>query len=72
VSDPANGAGIPEQAMPAANLPHTDAVHDVVVEDSGSFTVARCTCGWYTPARRSRPLARGEATDHLRLHGLFH
>ncbi len=70
VSDPANAAGIPEQAPPST-AESLAAGHEVVVEDGGPFTVARCTCGWYTPARRSRPLARGEAADHLRLHGLL-
>jgi hypothetical protein len=70
VSDPANGASIPDQAPPSADE-SLAAVHEVAVEDNGPFTVARCSCGWYTPARRSRPLARGEAADHLRLHGLL-
>ncbi|MET0741189.1 MAG: hypothetical protein ABWZ26_06505 [Candidatus Nanopelagicales bacterium] len=69
MSDPAKGAAIPEQAPPDPGEPLAE-VHEVVVVDNGPFTVARCTCGWYTPARRSRPLARSEAADHLRLYGL--
>jgi hypothetical protein len=43
--------------------------HEVEVADQGSFTVARCSCGWRSYARRSRSLARSEGQDHLTLHG---
>jgi hypothetical protein len=43
--------------------------HDVTVADEGSFTVARCTCGWRSYARRSRQRARSEAADHTLLYG---
>nr|WP_307819010.1 hypothetical protein [Streptomyces sabulosicollis] len=32
--------------------------------ERGSFSVARCTCGWYGPARRARALARDDAAAH--------
>jgi hypothetical protein len=40
--------------------------HQVTVTEKGSFCTARCTCGWYAPARRSREKARRDADDHLR------
>jgi hypothetical protein len=39
-----------------------------VVGDEAAFTVARCTCGWRSYARRSRNLARREADDHTLLY----
>lgn len=42
--------------------------HRVLVSDEGSFTVARCSCGWRSYARRSRGRARAEGEDHTRLH----
>ncbi len=45
-------------------------VHLTEVTDEGQFSVARCSCGWRSYARRSRPRARSEAKDHLILHGL--
>ena len=47
---------------------HDYGQHDVRVEDQGSFTVARCTCGWRSYARRSRDLARREGNDHALLY----
>jgi hypothetical protein len=39
--------------------------HRVVQIERGPFTVAVCRgCGWESIARRSRPLARSEGTDH--------
>jgi hypothetical protein len=43
--------------------------HDVTVADEGSFTVARCACGWRSYARRSRQRARAEGADHTLLYG---
>jgi len=43
--------------------------HDVSVADEGSFTVARCSCGWRSYARRSRQRARSEGADHGLLYG---
>ncbi len=39
--------------------------HRVAISERGSFCFATCTCGWFSPARRSRDLARREADDHL-------
>ncbi|KAB8158337.1 hypothetical protein FH609_010995 [Streptomyces sp. 3MP-14] len=39
--------------------------HRVELFERGPFLAARCSCGWYGPARRSRPLARDEAAGHL-------
>lgn len=35
------------------------------IVDKGSFTAARCECGWRGPARRSRKRAREDAAAHL-------
>ncbi len=37
----------------------------VAVVDKGSFSHARCECGWRGPARRSRKKARTDAAEHL-------
>ncbi|MER7707594.1 hypothetical protein ABTX81_32435 [Kitasatospora sp. NPDC097605] len=39
--------------------------HRVAISERGSFCYATCSCGWYSPARRSRDLTRREAEDHL-------
>ncbi|WP_377270561.1 hypothetical protein [Peterkaempfera sp. SMS 1(5)a] len=39
-------------------------VHHVDVTETGSFCTARCSCGWYAPARRSRDRARRDAAEH--------
>ncbi|MCC3777771.1 hypothetical protein [Streptomyces sp. UNOB3_S3] len=39
--------------------------HIISTSERGSFCTARCTCGWYGPARRARSLARADAEDHL-------
>ena len=37
-----------------------------VIEDRGSFSHAVCrVCGWAGPGRRSRQVARGDATQHV-------
>jgi hypothetical protein len=46
----------------------TTVAHETEIADDGAFTVARCSCGWRSYARRSRPLARAEAADHKLLH----
>lgn len=51
------GGGVHEQS---ATGPH----HTTTME-RGSFALARCTCGWSGPARRSRDRARTDATDHV-------
>jgi hypothetical protein len=42
-----------------------DGGHRVTLTERGPFLAPRCSCGWYGPARRSRPLARKEAEAHL-------
>lgn len=39
--------------------------HDATTIERGSFCLARCTCGWSGPARRSRDRARTDAAEHL-------
>ncbi|MFI6447868.1 hypothetical protein [Kitasatospora sp. NPDC050543] len=43
--------------------------HRVEISERGSFCFARCSCGWYSPARRSRDLARREGAAHLAASG---
>ncbi|MFB9516813.1 hypothetical protein [Streptomyces purpureus] len=40
------------------------AVHRTTTVERGSFCMARCSCGWSGPARRSRDRARTDATGH--------
>ncbi|MFB7517553.1 hypothetical protein [Streptomyces sp. NPDC056144] len=40
--------------------------HTTTTTERGSFALARCSCGWIGPARRSRERARTDATEHLR------
>ncbi|MFY0516169.1 hypothetical protein ACOMD4_38150 [Streptomyces anulatus] len=39
--------------------------HSATTIERGSFCLARCTCGWSGPARRSRDRARTDAAEHL-------
>ncbi|MEV7022296.1 hypothetical protein [Kitasatospora sp. NPDC093558] len=48
-------------AEPGTRMPE----HHVAISERGSFAYAVCSCGWYSPARRSRDLARREGADHL-------
>ncbi|MEV7545569.1 hypothetical protein [Streptomyces sp. NPDC089915] len=38
--------------------------HTTSTAERGSFCLAVCSCGWTGPARRSRDLARKDATRH--------
>ncbi|MEU3726116.1 hypothetical protein [Streptomyces sp. NPDC031705] len=38
--------------------------HSTGTAERGSFCLAVCSCGWTGPARRSRDLARRDATRH--------
>ncbi|MGK5530114.1 hypothetical protein [Streptomyces sp. URMC 129] len=51
-----------EEPLPPAT---TTGEHHVTLTERGPFMAPRCTCGWYGPARRSRPLARSEAAAHM-------
>ncbi|MEU7135385.1 hypothetical protein [Streptomyces sp. NPDC046261] len=39
--------------------------HSTTTNERGSFCTARCSCGWYGPARRARSLAREDAENHV-------
>ncbi|GHB67036.1 hypothetical protein GCM10010331_63670 [Streptomyces xanthochromogenes] len=39
-------------------------LHQTTITERGSFAVARCSCGWTGPARRSRDRARTDAEFH--------
>ena len=39
--------------------------HQPYITEAGSFTTARCGCGWFAPARRSRDKARRDVDKHL-------
>ncbi|MER5974004.1 hypothetical protein ABT112_30545 [Streptomyces sp. NPDC002055] len=41
-----------------------DERHDTRTVERGSFSIARCSCGWSGPARRARALAREDAAGH--------
>ncbi|MFE5126067.1 hypothetical protein [Streptomyces sp. NPDC056669] len=36
----------------------------ITTMERGSFSIARCTCGWSGPARRARATARDDAAAH--------
>ncbi|MHC5701122.1 MULTISPECIES: hypothetical protein [Streptomyces] len=38
--------------------------HHTTTVERGSFALARCSCGWTGPARRSRERARTDARAH--------
>ncbi|MFF3289448.1 hypothetical protein [Streptomyces sp. NPDC003023] len=50
------------QQDPAAGEPAT---HQTTTVERGSFAIARCSCGWSGPARRSRDRARTDARSHI-------
>ncbi|MER7772184.1 hypothetical protein [Kitasatospora sp. NPDC096140] len=52
-------------AAPGTRMPE----HRVAISERGSFAYATCSCGWYSPARRSRDLARREGAGHLAENG---
>ncbi|WP_175408928.1 hypothetical protein [Streptomyces sp. TRM64462] len=39
--------------------------HRTTTTERGAFALARCSCGWAGPARRSRERARTDAAEHL-------
>ncbi|MFF8814119.1 hypothetical protein [Streptomyces pactum] len=49
---------------PRPGEPQDDPRHRTTTVEKGSFATARCTCGWYGPARRARSLARADALGH--------
>ncbi|MFE9852309.1 hypothetical protein ACFYPN_26430 [Streptomyces sp. NPDC005576] len=54
---PSGTASLSEPVPPAQN-------HAASTIERGSFCIARCSCGWSGPARRSRDLARTDAERH--------
>ncbi|MFF7204409.1 MULTISPECIES: hypothetical protein [unclassified Streptomyces] len=51
--------------MPARDLPDSgESPHLTTTTERGSFAIARCSCGWAGPARRSRERARTDAELH--------
>ncbi|MFE3515316.1 hypothetical protein [Streptomyces sp. NPDC059166] len=42
----------------------TGGTHSTTTVERGSFCLARCSCGWSGPARRSRDRARTDADEH--------
>ncbi|MFD4132527.1 hypothetical protein [Streptomyces goshikiensis] len=67
-------ATLPTSPLATLPLPRADARaerpappptgHTTSTTERGSFCLALCTCGWRGPARRSRDLARKDATLH--------
>ncbi|MGW1468255.1 hypothetical protein ACWCPT_28365 [Streptomyces sp. NPDC002308] len=55
---PPSGTVTPAEPVAAAQD------HATTTTERGSFCLARCTCGWSGPARRSRDLARTDAERH--------
>ncbi|UYQ63022.1 hypothetical protein [Streptomyces peucetius] len=51
---------MPQQDLSAGE----PATHLTTTVERGSFAVARCSCGWSGPARRSRDTARTDARSH--------
>ncbi|WP_079137768.1 hypothetical protein [Streptomyces sp. PTY087I2] len=53
------------EPLPEAPPPGPPAGHSATTIERGSFCLARCSCGWSGPARRSRDRARTDAAEHL-------
>ncbi|WP_097984543.1 MULTISPECIES: hypothetical protein [unclassified Streptomyces] len=51
--------------LPEASPPGPPAGHSATTIERGSFCLARCSCGWSGPARRSRDRARTDAAEHI-------
>jgi hypothetical protein len=70
---PDDGAMAREPRSAAANAGHAASPpasagteEESVIEERGSFSHAVCrVCGWAGPGRRSRQVARGDATQHV-------
>ncbi|MFJ6611531.1 hypothetical protein ACIQPT_14795 [Streptomyces sp. NPDC091289] len=64
---PAPARTTPGPTTASASAPPTGppAGHSATTTERGSFCLARCTCGWTGPARRSRDRARTDAAEHL-------
>ncbi|MFB6668114.1 hypothetical protein [Streptomyces parvus] len=67
---PAESLSAPLSVSLSASLsdappPDQPAGHSATTIERGSFCLARCSCGWSGPARRSRDRARTDAAEHL-------
>ncbi|MER5987323.1 hypothetical protein [Streptomyces sp. NPDC001787] len=64
---PVTAASAPVTSLaPRSTAPRPDdAGHSTSTVERGSFCLARCSCGWSGPARRSRDRARTDAEQHL-------
>jgi hypothetical protein len=51
-------------AVPLTTAAAISTLHATSTVERGSFCLARCTCGWYGPARRARDRARSDAENH--------
>ncbi|NUV69589.1 hypothetical protein G6W57_20975 [Streptomyces sp. CAI-121] len=62
---PAPLSGSLSASLSEAPPPDQPAGHSATTIERGSFCLARCSCGWSGPARRSRDRARTDAAEHL-------
>ncbi|MER7829501.1 MULTISPECIES: hypothetical protein [unclassified Streptomyces] len=62
-SSPPLDSGAPHDTPP--RVPH-----QATTTERGAFALARCSCGWSGPARRSRDRARTDAVAHMSEEGL--
>ena len=60
-------SSVPRQGVGTAAS--SAAAHTTELVEKGSFTTARCLCGWTAPARRSRDKSRKDAAQHLEHEG---
>ncbi|WP_443051269.1 hypothetical protein [Streptomyces sp. NBC_00190] len=54
----------PGGSAPPSQPPQQPTGHSTSTAERGSFCLAVCSCGWTGPARRSRDLARRDASRH--------
>ena len=62
---PAPSLAFPPPRQPPPNGIGPDTGHETSITENGAFATARCTCGWFAPARRSRDKARRDEDGHL-------
>ncbi|MCQ1576458.1 hypothetical protein [Streptomyces parvus] len=62
---PAESLSVPLSASLPEAPPDQPAGHSATTIERGSFCLARCSCGWSGPARRSRDRARTDAAEHV-------
>ena len=67
--DPAVAGVSFDHRVPPQAQPDVVAVHATQIIEQDQFSVASCSCGWKSYARRSRPRARQEGVEHQQLHG---